>query len=69
MVAAFVRYKFESGGDGYRFLNYSSDSSAYIPADEHAPKLGAGRRVDLGYRYSGDGADYLTEAEYLSLQG
>ena len=69
MVAAFVRYKFESGDGGYRFLNYSSDSSAYIPADENAPKLGAGRRVDLGYRYSGDGGDYLSEADYLSLQG
>jgi quercetin dioxygenase-like cupin family protein len=68
-VAAFVRYRFECGEDGYRFLNYSADSSAYIPADENAPKLGRGRRVGDGYKYSGDGTDYLTEAEYLSLQG
>ena len=69
LVAANVRYRFETGEDGYRFLNYSADSSAYTPADPNGPKLGDGGRVDKGFAYSGDGADYLSEAEYLSLQG
>jgi hypothetical protein len=67
-VPGLVRYRFSTGADGYRFLNYSADSSAYIPADPDGPKLGSGGRIGNGFTYSGDGTDYLSEAEYLSLQ-
>jgi quercetin dioxygenase-like cupin family protein len=66
-VPANVRYRFETGESGYRFLNYSSDASAYIPANPEAKRQApGGSRAAAGFVYTGDGGDYMTEAEFAA---
>jgi quercetin dioxygenase-like cupin family protein len=55
-VAAHSIYGFQTGDDGYRFLNYSADASKYVPA-----RPGASKVLDnpVPFTYSGDGDDYI----------
>ena len=55
-VAAESIYGFQTGDDGYRFLNYSADASSYIPARPGPSKVLAN---PLPFTYSGDGDDYV----------
>jgi quercetin dioxygenase-like cupin family protein len=53
-VPANVRYRFESGDSGYRFLNFSRAKSGYVLA----PGETSGHASAAPMEYTGDGADY-----------
>jgi quercetin dioxygenase-like cupin family protein len=55
-VSARSIYGFQTGDDGYLFLNYSADASSYIPA-----RPGPSKVLDnpVPFTYSADGNDYI----------
>ena len=55
-VPAHSVYGFQTGDDGYRFLNYSADASGYVPA-----RPGPSKVLDnpVPFAYTGDGDDYI----------
>jgi hypothetical protein len=56
-IPANVRYRFESGDAGYRFLNFSADKSGYVSAPGAQRNPAAESRMV----YTGDGTDYKPE--------
>jgi quercetin dioxygenase-like cupin family protein len=55
-VSARSIYGFQTGDDGYLFLNYSADASSYIPARPGPSKV---LENPVPFTYSGDGDDYI----------
>ena len=55
-VAAGSIYGFQTGDDGYRFLNYSADASSYVPARPGPSKV---LQNPVPFTYSSDGEDYI----------
>jgi hypothetical protein len=60
-VPADTRYRFETGDDGYGFINYRPDASYYVGVDgTRLLEAGGGDQ----FVYTGDGADYVTAEAY-----
>ena len=49
-------YGFQTGDNGYRFLNYSADASSYVPARPGPSKV---LENPVPFSYTGDGEDYV----------
>jgi quercetin dioxygenase-like cupin family protein len=64
-IPADVRYRFESGDQGYGFINYRPDASYYVSVDgtRHL-EAGGGEQ----FVYTGDGTDYVGPEEYQALR-
>lgn len=63
-VPAHLRYRFDSGPDGYDLLNFRPDVSWYVPVRGSEPLLESGH--GQGFSYTGDGTDYLSAVDYAS---
>jgi hypothetical protein len=62
-VPANVRYRFETGDDGYGFINYRADASYYVSIDgTRLLEAGGGEQ----FVYTGDGADYVSAEAYAA---
>jgi mannose-6-phosphate isomerase-like protein (cupin superfamily) len=64
-IPADVKYRFQSGGSGYGFINYRPDASYYVAVDgtRHL-EAGGGEQ----FVYTGDGADYVGPDDYEALR-
>jgi hypothetical protein len=64
-IPADVKYRFESGDEGYGFVNYRPDASHYVAVDgtRHL-EAGGGEQ----FAYTGDGADYVSREDYDALR-
>jgi quercetin dioxygenase-like cupin family protein len=64
-IPADVKYRFESGDQGYEFVNYRPDASYYVAVDgtRHL-EAGGGEQ----FVYTGDGADYVGPEDYDALR-
>jgi hypothetical protein len=62
-IPADVRYRFQTGDDGYGFINYRADASYYVQVDG-TRLLEAGGHSQ--FVYTGDGTDYVSAEAYAA---